>query len=38
MSDRKDPQYAKGFGDGLAVAMVIFSAVMGIGLLVRVFQ
>ena len=37
MTDRKDPQYAIGFGDGLAVAMAIFSAVMGIGLLVRAF-
>lgn len=38
VTDRKDPQYAKGFGDGLAVAMAIFSAVMGVGLLVMAFQ
>ena len=38
VSDRKDPQYAKGFGDGLLVAMAIYALMMGIGVMVRVFR
>ena len=38
MTSRKDPQYGKGFGDGLLVAMAIYALMMGIGVMVRAFQ